>query len=90
MKLRNDYVSNSSSSSFIVDEATYDRYMEKRGPAELNPEYIEKDGVSCVEFYGCDSENSVMGYDNDEEYVSYLYEEMFQFDPTIIEWHNNH
>ena len=90
MKIRNDYVSNSSSSSVIVDEAAYDRFCAERGPAELSPEYIERDGVSCVEFYGCDSECSVVGYENDEVYVSELYDAMFCYNPTIIKWSNNH
>lgn len=90
MKIRSDYVSNSSSSSFIVDEATLDRYIEKYGPPEIDYSFENRNGISCVEFSGEDGEHNVEGYDNDEEYVRSLYDTMCMLNPEIIDWSNNH
>lgn len=92
MKTRNDFVSNSSSSSFIVDYATYEKYYEKYGATEMEPDYNieERNGIKCVEFYGWDDEHDIEGYDNDEEYVIELYREMCSLNPKIIEFSNNH
>jgi hypothetical protein len=92
MKLRNDYVSNSSSSSFIVDCDTYNRYYEKYGAPEIEANYCDglHNGLKCVEFYGYDDEHNVEGYDNDEECVRSIYDTMCMLDPEFIKWSNNH
>lgn len=90
MKLRSDFISNSSSCSFIVDSDTNERYKEKYGASELDCEYIEFNGKSCVEYCGYDADEGYPGYENAEEYLKDMYNKMADLDPKILEFYNNH
>ena len=90
MKTRNDFVSNSSSSSFIVDEATNSKYIDKYGFPELEGYSKKYNGIACVEYWGADDEHTNEAYDNDEELLESIYDEMCMLKPKFIEWRNHH
>ena len=90
MKTRNDFVSNSSSSSFIVDEDTNMKYIEKYGFPALEGFSKEYNGINCVEYWGADDEHTDDDYDNDEELLESIYDGMCLLNPKFIDWKNHH
>lgn len=90
MKIRSDFVSNSSSSSFIVDKETNDKYEEKHGLIDLEKHYKDHNGLECVEYWGSDGDCTNDDYDNDEEYLENVYRSMCDLNPKFIDWKNHH